>query len=60
MNTENVFNNNSGIIVSNPNYNPKTKKGRDQQPFFHTLDISQDITSGAANEFAKNKYNYFV
>lgn len=53
MNTENVFNN-SGIIVSNPNYNPKTKKGRAQQPFFHTLDISQDITSGAANEFAKN------
>lgn len=53
MNTENVFNN-SGIIVSNPNYNPKTKKGRAQQPFFHTLDVSQDITSGASNEFAKN------
>lgn len=59
MNTENVFNN-SGIIVSNPNYNPKTKKGRDQQPFFHTLDISQDITSGAANEFAKNADNAWV
>lgn len=59
MNTENVFNN-SGIIVSNPNYNPKTKKGRAQQPFFHTLDISQDITSGAANEFAKNADNGWV
>ena len=56
MNTENVFNN-SGVIVSNPNYNPKTKKGRAQQPFFHTLDVSQDITSGAANEFAKNVDN---
>lgn len=53
MNTESVFNN-SGVIVSNPNYNPKTKKGRAQQPFFHTLDVSQDVTSDAANEFAKN------
>ena len=59
MNTENVFNN-SGIIVSNPNYNPKTKKGRAQQPFFHALDISQDITSGAANEFAKNADDAWV
>jgi hypothetical protein len=59
MNTENVFNN-SGVIVSNPNYNPKTKNGRAQQPFFHTLDVSQDITSGAANEFAKNADNAFV
>lgn len=59
MNTENVFNN-SGIIVSNPNYNPKTKKGRAQQPFFHTLDVSQDITSGAANEFAKNADNAWI
>lgn len=59
MNTENVFNN-SGIIVSNPNYNPKTKKGRAQQPFFRTLDVSQDITSGAANEFAKNADNAWV
>lgn len=59
MNTENVFNN-SGIIISNPNYNPKTKKGRAQQPFFHTLDVSQDITSGAANNFAKNADNAWV
>ena len=59
MNTENVFNN-SGVIVSNPNYNPKTKKGRAQQPFFRTLDVSQDITSGAANEFAKNVDNTWV
>lgn len=59
MNTENVFNN-SGIIISNPNYNPKTKKGRAQQPFFHTLDVSQDITSGAANEFEKNADNAWV
>ena len=59
MNTESVFNN-SGVIVSNPNYNPKTKKGRAQQPFFHTLDVSQDITSGAANEFAKNANNAWV
>ena len=59
MNTENVFNN-SGIIISNPNYNPKTKKGRVQQPFFHTLDVSQDITSGAANEFAKHVDNAWV
>lgn len=59
MNTENVFNN-SGVIVSNPNYNPKTKKGRAQQPFFHTLDVSQDITSAAANEFAKNADNTWV
>lgn len=59
MNTENVFNN-SGVIVSNPNYNPKTKKGRAQQPFFHTLDVSQDITSGAANEFAKNADNVWI
>ena len=59
MNTENVFNN-SGIIISNPNYNPKTKKGRAQQPFFHTLDVSQDITSGVANEFAKNADNAWV
>lgn len=59
MNTENVFNN-SGIIISNPNYNPKIKKGRAQQPFFHTLDVSQDITSGAANEFAKNADNAWV
>lgn len=59
MNTENVFNN-SGIIVSNPNYNPKTKKGRSQQPFFHVLDVNQDITSGAANEFAKNADNVWV
>lgn len=59
MNTENVFNN-SGIIISNPNYNPKTKKGRAQQPFFHTLDVSQDITFGAANEFAKNADNAWV
>lgn len=59
MNTENIFNN-SGVIVSNPNYNPKTKKGRAQQPFFHTLDVSQDITSGAANEFAKNADNTWV
>ena len=59
MNTENVFNN-SGVIVSNPNYNPKTKKGRAQQPFFHTLDVSQDIASGAANEFTKNADNAWV
>lgn len=59
MNTESVFNN-SGVIVSNTNYNPKTKKGRAQQPFFHTLDVSQDITSGAANEFAKNVDNTWV
>lgn len=59
MNTENVFNN-SEVIISNPNYNPKTKKGRAQQPFFHTLDVSQDITSGAANEFAKNADNAWV
>lgn len=59
MNTENVFNN-SGIIISNPNYNPKTKKGRAQQPFFRALDVSQDITSGAANEFAKNAGNAWV
>lgn len=59
MNTENVFNN-SGVIISNPNYNPKTKKGRAQQPFFHTLDVSQDITSGAANEFAKNADDAWV
>lgn len=59
MNTENVFNN-SGIIVSNPNYNSKTKKSRAQQPFFHTLDVTQDITSGAANEFAKNVGNAWV
>lgn len=59
MNTESVFNN-SGVIVSNPNYNPKTKKGRAQQPFFHTLDVSQDYTSGAANEFAKNIDNTWV
>lgn len=59
MNTENVFNN-SGVIVSNPNYNPKTKKGRTQQPFFHALDVSQDITSGAANEFAKNADDFWV
>lgn len=59
MNTENVFNN-SGVIISNPNYNPKTKEGRAQQPFFHTLDVSQDITSGAANEFAKNADNAWV
>lgn len=59
MNTENVFNN-SGVIVSNPNYNPKTKKGRGQQPFFHTLDVNQDITSGAANEFAKNADDAWV
>lgn len=59
MNTENVFNN-SGVIVSNPNYNSKTKKGRAQQPFFHTLDVSQNITSGAANEFAKNADNAWV
>lgn len=59
MNTENVFNN-SGVIVSNPNYNPKTKKGRAQQPFFRTLNVSQDITSGAANEFAKNADNAWV
>ena len=59
MNTENVFNN-SGVIVSNPNYNPKTKKGHAQQPFFRTLDVSQDITSGAANEFAKNADNVWV
>lgn len=59
MNTEGVFNN-GGLIVSNPNYNPKTKKGRAQQPFFHSLDASQDITSGAANEFAKNVDNTWV
>lgn len=59
MNTESVFNN-SGVIVSNPNYNPKTKKGRTQQPFFHTLDVNQDVTSGAANEFAKNVDNTWV
>lgn len=59
MNTESVFNN-SGVIVSNPNYNPKTKKGRAQQPFFHTLDVSQDYTSGAANEFAKNVDNTWI
>ena len=59
MNTESVFND-SGVIVSNPNYNPKTKKGRAQQPFFHTLDVNQDITSGAANEFAKNVGNTWV
>lgn len=59
MNTESVFNN-SGVIVSNPNYNPKTKKGRAQQPFFHVLDVNQDITSGASNEFAKNADNTWV
>lgn len=59
MNTESVFNN-SGVIVSNPNYNPKTKKGRTQQPFFHVLDVNQDITSGASNEFAKNADNTWV
>ena len=59
MNTESVFNN-SGVIVSNPNYNPKTKKGRAQQPFFHVLDVNQDNASGAANEFAKNVDNTWV
>lgn len=59
MNTESVFNN-SGVIVSNPNYNPKTKKGRAQQPFFHVLDVNQDNASGAANEFAKNVDNIWV
>ena len=59
MNTESVFNN-SGVIVSNPNYNPKTKKGRAQQPFFHSLDVSKDVASGAANEFAKNVDNTWV
>lgn len=59
MNTESVFNN-SGVIVSNPNYNPKTKKGRAQQPFFHLLDVNQDVASGAANEFAKNVDNTWV
>lgn len=59
MNTESVFNN-SGVIVSNPNYNPKTKKGRAQQPFFHSLDVNQDVASGAANEFAKNVDNTWV
>lgn len=59
MNTESVFNN-SGVIVSNPNYNPKTKKGRAQQSFFHLLDVNQDVASGAANEFAKNVDNTWV
>lgn len=59
MNTESVFNN-SGVIVSNPNYNPKTKKGRSQQPFFRMLDVNQDDASGAANEFAKNVDNTWV
>ena len=59
MNTESVFNN-SGVIVSNPNYNPKTKKGRAQQPFFHVLDVNQDNASGVANEFAKNVDNTWV
>ena len=59
MNTENVFNN-SRVIVSNSNYNPKTNKGRAQQPLFHALDVSQDITSNVANEFAKNVDNTWV
>ena len=53
MNTDNVFKN-SGYIVSNPNYNPKTKKGRSQSPTLHVIGVDDAGGNGAADVFANN------
>ena len=53
MNTDNVFKN-SGYIVSNPNYNPKTKKGRSQSPTLHVIGVDDAGGNGAADAFASN------
>lgn len=53
MNTDNVFKN-SGYIVSNPNYNPKTKKGRSQSPTLHVIGVDDAGGNGAADVFASN------
>ena len=53
MNTDNVFNN-SGYIISNPNYNPKTKKGRSQSPTLHVIGVDDAGGNGAADVFASN------
>ncbi len=53
MNTDNVFKN-SGYIISNPNYNPKTKKGRSQSPTLHVIGVDDAGGNGAADVFASN------
>lgn len=53
MNTDSVFKN-SGYIVSNPNYNPKTKKGRSQSPTLHVIGVDDAGGNGAADVFASN------
>lgn len=53
MNTDNVFKN-SGYIVANPNYNPKTKKGRSQSPTLHVIGVDDAGGNGAADVFASN------
>lgn len=53
MNTDNVFKN-SGYIVSNPNYNPKTKKGRSQSPTLRVIGVDDAGGNGAADVFASN------
>lgn len=53
MNTDNVFKN-SGYIISNPNYNPKTKKGRSQSPTLHVIGVDDAGGNGAADAFASN------
>lgn len=53
MDTEKVFNN-SGYIVPNPNYNPKTKKGRSQSPTIHVMGVDESGGNGAADVFAKD------
>lgn len=53
MNTDNVFKN-SGYIVSDPNYNPKTKKGRSQSPTLHVIGVDDAGGNGAADVFASN------
>lgn len=53
MNTDSVFKN-SGYIVSNPNYNSKTKKGRSQSPTLHVIGVDDAGGNGAADVFASN------
>jgi hypothetical protein len=53
MNTESVFNN-KGYIIPNPNYDPKTKKGRSQSPTLHVIGVNEAGGNGAADIFASN------
>lgn len=39
---------NNGIVIPNPNYNPKKKKNNGQPPTLLTTDVNKDMTGGSA------------